>query len=237
MANSFFQFKEFRVDQGKCAMKVTTEACILGAWVAAQSIEPLSVLDVGCGTGLLTLMLAQRFSKASFTAVECEPDAVLQCAENFRQTHWKSRITLTPGRIQEVPLANHDLVICNPPFFHQSLKSPKSKINQARHTEALSPEDLAKALARVLPCQGVAYVLYPPDLLKHLQVCLDAANLYLTPCLQLVQSPRHGVFRTILKIRSVPLKQGEAEMLCIRDKNGDYTRDFVDLLKPYYLHL
>lgn len=117
MPNTYFQFKQFRIDQDQTAMKVTTEACILGAWVDEQ-IPPQTVLDIGTGTGLLALMLAQKFPQAEIDAVEIDQGAFTQAHANFHSSPWPERLQVFHQRIQDFdPGKKYDLIISNPPFF------------------------------------------------------------------------------------------------------------------------
>ncbi|MET4758482.1 tRNA1(Val) (adenine(37)-N6)-methyltransferase [Endozoicomonas sp. NE40] len=148
-SNTYFQFKQFRVDQDQCAMKVTMDACLFGALVDVE--ESQRILDIGTGTGLLSLMAAQR-SSAHIDAVELDDDAARQARQNVAQSPWSDRITVTQSAIQQFFGApdGYDTIICNPPFFENSLKAANDKRTMARHTESLSFSDLVQATSRLL---------------------------------------------------------------------------------------
>jgi tRNA1Val (adenine37-N6)-methyltransferase len=138
LGNSYFQFKQFTVHQGDCAMKVTTDACIQGAWTPVQKDE-VRILDIGAGTGLLSLMLAQKAPNAIVDAVELNEQAATQAGQNFAGSPWADRLNVICSDIQGYRATHkYDLIISNPPFFNNSLKGPEASRNNARHTTALT---------------------------------------------------------------------------------------------------
>ena len=182
MKNDYFQFKQFRIEQSRAAMKVGTDGVLLGAWAdmtgeAAASIEaaapdgataPLHMLDIGTGTGLLALMLAQRASDGVWgnrefkvTAVEMEPLAAAQARENVAASPWASQIEVVQADIRTwrpvaAAVPRFDLIVCNPPFFAESLRCPNAARNAARHDDTLKPDDLFRlALAWLKPATKV----------------------------------------------------------------------------------
>ncbi|HCL83101.1 MAG TPA: tRNA methyltransferase, partial [Chitinophagaceae bacterium] len=129
MSNSFFRFKKFTIQQDRCAMKVCTDSCILGAWTAGRLQGAARVLDIGTGTGLLPLMLAQK-TGATLDTIESDPEAVVQAGENIRQSPWAGRIRLLAGDVRTYPFTSfYDFIIANPPFFESDLRSPVDKKN------------------------------------------------------------------------------------------------------------
>ncbi|MGN6568280.1 MAG: tRNA1(Val) (adenine(37)-N6)-methyltransferase, partial [Flavipsychrobacter sp.] len=142
MSNQYFQFKQFRIEQDKCAMKVSTDACIQGAWTPIHD-HVRHVLDIGTGTGLLSLMLAQRDPRMHIDAVELDEQAATQAKENIVSSPFSERIDIIHGDAKEYQAnQQYDLIICNPPFFQNSLLGDNSKRNTARHTLSFSYEDL-----------------------------------------------------------------------------------------------
>ena len=143
MANNYFQFKQFKIFQDKAAMKVGTDGVLLGAWVDLSEVR--NVLDVGTGTGIIALMMAQRHVSANITAIDIDSEAYVQATENFLISPWNGRLTAFNQSIQSFGQNReglYDLVVCNPPFFQNSFKSANSSRNLARHTDSLSADEL-----------------------------------------------------------------------------------------------
>lgn len=239
MANSYFQFKEFRIEQGACAMKVSTDACVLGAVAPVAKAQRL--LDIGTGTGLLALMAAQRSPTAAIEAVELDPAAAAQAAANFRASLWAPRLTL-----HALPLASlaatrpaaFDGIVCNPPFFRHSLRSPNAQRTTARHTTAasLTFAELAQFAADFLTATGQLTVLLPPPEMQHFRQAAAAAGLW--PVAQLVLRHRAGskpLRHIITFARQASLLRQEE--LLIKDANEQYSQSFRELLEPFYLAL
>ena len=237
MPNTYFQFKQFKIDQGQTAMKVTTDGCILGAWVAMKASTPKRILDIGAGTGLLSLMIAQEHTDAHIDAVELNQQAAQQAQENFENSPWADQLHLIQQKAQQLEEDElYDLIVSNPPFFKESLASPTASINQARHDQTLSQSDLAEVIDQHLGEEGSAFVLYPPrEAMTFREVAADS-GMYAQSELTVFNSPGSLPFRTII---SYGRKQAtlEKSVLVIKNPSKDYTADFVELLKRYYLYL
>ena len=142
MSNSYFQFKQFTVWHDKCAMKVGADGVTLGAWADVSDVK--SVLDIGCGSGLIALMIAQR-SEAGITAIDIDGQSIEQTKENTGNSPWSERIKTVHASLQQFAANSDvlfDLIVCNPPYFNNSLKSPSESRTMARHTDTLSYTDL-----------------------------------------------------------------------------------------------
>lgn len=149
-------------------MKVTTDACLLGA--VAEVKHSKAILDIGAGTGLLSLMVAQR-SKANITAIELDPASAQQCRYNFTQSPWQERLSVIQQAIQTFSVGNHpgfDTIITNPPFFEKSTTASDTQKTMARHTSSLNYYDLALSIAHCLNHNGSAWILLPADSHSHL---------------------------------------------------------------------
>ncbi|MFY0627885.1 MAG: methyltransferase [Reichenbachiella sp.] len=234
MPNNYFQFKQFKIIQDQCAMKVSTEACILGAWVDKAS--PRQILDIGTGTGLLSLMLAQRYD-CKVDAVELETQTSIQAKENFSNSPWRDRIRLINQDIQEFSESNnnvYDLVVCNPPFFQSSLKSQDAKNNMAKHeTEYFNKTILVDVLLRLLSPIGSAFVLYPEDESLAFQKLIESEGFSVDKRLVIKNQLLGKVFRIILAISKKDTKTIDEELVI---RNGEeYSVEMKDLLEDYYL--
>ncbi|HEX8460401.1 MAG TPA: methyltransferase [Segetibacter sp.] len=238
MSNSYFQFKQFTVSQEKAAMKVCTDACLFGA-VVASAIEKneqiKTVLDIGTGTGLLSLMLAQK-STAMIDAVEIDPDAEEQAFKNFEKSPFQNRLTLIKSDIKEIEIKkNYDLVISNPPFFNNDLKTNNKQKNIALHGEVLSLEDLLKVVIQLLKTGGIFWVLLPFHRAGFFIDVAHSHGLFLTDEVLVKQTEKHSYFRAILSFRQVKTTIKQSEIII--KKEGSYSEEFIELLKDYYLYL
>lgn len=233
MANSYFQFKQFRVEQAHCAMKVCTDACIQGAYTTAE--EAVKILDIGCGTGLLSLMIAQRHPKAHIDAIEIDRSAFEQALENVRISPWAARINVEHLPIQSFFSAKpYDLIIANPPFYPQHLRSPNQQRNQAQHQDSLSFFDLAKACKRLLAPYGFCSILLPPRQAAEFTLIAEGEGLFPGHELEISESEKHKPQRSIRFFYHKPQEKPSFRQLNIKDIQQDYSPAFRQLLKTYY---
>lgn len=237
MANDWFQFKQFTVQQGSCAMKVTTDACLFGAW-AANSIkhhQHNSILDIGAGTGLLSLMLAQQTS-ANITAIEIDDNAAIQTAANFNASPWAERLNVQQLPIQDfITDKPFDIIISNPPFFDNDLKSQQTERNLALHSTALGFEDLMHSIDQHLSPIGRVFVLVPYHRADVFEKIAATKGLIINRATTVQQTPTHHYFRTMLELSRTTQDRIEDTIVI---KNGhQYTQPFIDILKDYYLFL
>ncbi len=239
MPNNFFEFKQFKVEQDKCAMKVCTDACLFGAWVASKfqtSNLRLHVLDIGAGTGLLSLMFAQKNSSANIDAVEIDRSAAEQAKENFKNSAWKDRLHIHHQDIQQFGFNKYDLIISNPPFYENDLKSDNSKRNLALHSSALGLDDLLDVIQKHLSNNGKFAVLLPyhrsANFINHALL----KDFHLHEEVSVKQTFKHPYFRSMLIFGTNKIQIQHAE-ICIKEKNNDYSDEFKELLQDYYLKL
>ncbi len=244
MANTYFQFKQFKIDQAHCAMKVTTDACLFGGWVADilskinTSDRLLKILDIGTGTGLLSLMLAQKESTAQIDAVEIDTETAKQATINFENSIWKDRLRVFTADIRDYSLENkqcYDFIISNPPFFDNDLKSDSGKRNLAMHSEALGLDDLLASIKRLLHADGQFAILLPYHRSVSFELMSEANGFYPTEKVLVKQTPKHNPFRVMLLFGNENKIIIEKE-ITIKDGNI-YTDGFCNLLKDYYLYL
>ena len=221
-------------------MKVSTDACIFGAWVARQWCKKTGrALDIGTGTGLLSLMLLQENPRLQVTALEPEPAAAQEAARNFEQSVWRDRArvveqTLQAFSVSPLPSAYH-LIICNPPFFQGHLTGNDERRNRARH-DTLLPEMLAFYSKRLIHSEGQLAVIYPTHVWEQWQQAAGREGWRVTQALHVQPVPHKPVNR----ICGIFTREGSKETaipqsLLIRDVHGDYTPTFKELMKPYYL--
>lgn len=239
MPNTYFQFKEFKIEQGNCGMKVTTEACLFGA-LAAQLIPENceSVLDIGTGTGLLALMLAQS-SKASIHGLEIDNDAFQQAKENFHNSPWAERLSIEPCDLNDYqPNIQFDFIICNPPFFKKNQLGKKENKNKAIHNFTLGFEALAQGIESLLNTEnGIAIVLYPEYEMSLFKNSMLALGLEERVLINIYNQTDKPIFRQIMVFSKKKSASPKIQSLIIKKENGQYTPEFISLLEAYYLHL
>ncbi|UOR07252.1 methyltransferase [Hymenobacter aerilatus] len=240
MANSYFQFKQFRVEQAQCAMKVCTDACVLGAVAAVTGAQ--RVLDIGTGTGLLALMTAQRNPSATIEAVELDPAAAAQAAENFATSPWAERLRAYPvslARFAATYPTPYDHILCNPPFFRESLRSPNAQRTTARHTadDTLTFTEISQFAAGFLTEQGTLTVLLPPPEMLYFEQAAAAVGLYPTTRLAVHHRPGSRALRHITAFGRQP-QPVITRVLLLHDADDTvYSAEFRKLLSDFYLHL
>lgn len=240
MPNPFFRFKQFIIHQDRCAMKVTTDACLFGAWVAGElkiENEKLKVLDIGTGTGLLSLMIVQK-NKACFTAVEIDENAYEQASGNISASPWQEDIQLIHGNIKDIVLADqYDIIVSNPPFYENEWQSGNTQKNTAHHDSGLLITELLPIIKTRLRPGGKFYLLLPFKRDKELMRLLAEENMGITRKILVRQSEDHGCFRVMIEGQPEPAPKTTTGEISIRNKGQAYTKEFTDLLKDYYLYL
>lgn len=236
MANNYFQFKQFIIRQDKCAMKVCTEACLFAAIVANEKITMNRCLDIGTGTGLLSLMLAQKNDALQVDAVEIEADAALQAAENISASPWANRIKVLNKDILTCTLQpGYDCIISNPPFYENQLQSNSKAINKARHHSSLTILQLIDIVVKNLSPRGTFAILLPYQRIDTFKLACAKARLFLYKEILVSQTEKHSFFRAVLFFSKV---ESKTQYVNITIKyNNQYSNEFKLLLQDYYLNL
>lgn len=235
MASDFFNFQQFTIRQSHAAMKVGTDSDLLGAMCAGGSL----VLDIGTGTGVLSLMLAQRFPQAQITAIEIDENAVIDAKYNFEQSPWGNRITLHHTSFQDYistnPLPHFDAVVCNPPYFDHSLECPDQGRSRARHTSSLPFSVLIQGAYQLLLDGGLFSVCIPPEVLKDFDAqCREVGfSLFQNNIIKTI--PEKGPKRYVLVYKKGRVEQVEEKVCCMR--NADRTRSdwYLELMKDFLI--
>lgn len=235
MPQPYFQFKQFTVWHDKCAMKVGTDGVLLGAWAPVGSAN--RILDIGTGTGLVALMLAQRTGKASITALEIDSDASIQARENVERSPWKERVEVIQADFKQYysPL-KYDLIVSNPPYFADSLESPDQKRNCARHNGHLTYEELLKGATSLLSAQGIFTLVIPSDAAGC--VAELAAKYALYPSRQLLVSTKvNDKPKRILISFTFEKQECHTEHLLTEIARHQYSEEYIRLTKDFYLKM
>ncbi len=237
MPNSYFQYKQFTVHQDRCAMKVCTDSSLFGAVV--ESEQATSILDIGTGTGLLALMQAQKASDAIIDAVEIDEAASIQAGENFMSSAWSHRLNAHRNDIVDFASTSsikYDLILSNPPFFKQNLKSKNDQVNLARHDDGLTLQALCNVVQELLSSHGTFWLLLPAYEFSQFEE-LAIGKLSCTKRIS-VRNQSHvdklrviGCFMHSDKCGS----SAETDEIVIKKQDQSYTDQFKMLLKDFYL--
>lgn len=241
MPNNYFQFREFTIYQEKSSLKVNTDSCVFGAWSAKKALELgfhiKRCLDIGAGTGLLMLMLAQQFP-GIIDGVEIDRDSYEQAMENIKTSSWYDRLHLFHNDIKLFSsLHQYDFIISNPPFFENHLKSPNHKNNFAKHDDGLTLSDLLEVANRNLTARGHLAILLPYHRSDYFEELAAGYELFVCNKLNMRQSTQHPYFRVALILNRKNKGIIRKEELIIRQSALTYSAGFVKLLKDYYLYL
>lgn len=235
MSNTYFRFKQFTVHQDKCAMKVSTDACILGAWVEIAA-DTQKILDIGTGTGLLTLMMAQRSEGAVIHGIELDEAAAQQAFENVQSSPWKDRIEIINADATTYEFTQqYELIVSNPPFFNNSLLGSNAQRNNARHTLTLTYQHVFDIISKNLSIGGAAVILLPVEGLSDWQKILVAHGWHIATMLEI--HPRTGAEanRVICVCKQGIMDACKTQHLFIREAGNEYTDTFQQLMQSYYL--
>ena len=230
-----FHFKQFSIAQHKCAMKVGTDGVLLGAWTKANN--PTRILDIGTGTGLIALMLAQRFQKAEITALEIDASAAEQAAENFSQSPWGNRLNSQHIPLQEFKSEKQfDLIVSNPPYFESVSKATCSERTQARHTDSLSFKALIQYCSKHLSQKGVLALVLPSESKeKVVQLALEN-GLHLHRICSVKGNGNTPVKRVLMQF-SFQQQEVEESSLTIEKLRHQYTAEYIRLCKEFYVKM
>ena len=236
MSNNYFAFKQFTVQQSDCALKVCTDACLFGAWASHQLINnpPTSILDIGTGTGLLSLQLAQKIPSAVIDAVELDPAAAAQAAQNAAATNFN--IQVHNADIKNYGGKKYQHIISNPPFFENDLKSEHALKNQAMHSTTLTLQNLFTCVNDLLEPLGSFSLLLPFARANEVEGLAQAHGFNLTHKAVVQQTPNHTPFRVMYIFGKAAIMEASETSIVIKE-NDQYTTTFISYLKDYYLFL
>jgi len=250
MSNPYFQFKRFRINHDRCAMKVGTDSVLLGAWTTLDTLERSGgrkkILDIGTGSGLLALMLAQRtssLSQVSIDALEIDIEASIQAKENVKQSPWEDKISIIQGDFTDpIQLSNlkssrdtYQLIITNPPYFIDSLNSPNQQRTVARHTQAgLTFDHLIQGVSSLLDEIGIFSIILPTTEADRFITQASEQRLYLLKRTNLLTKPGGKVRRSMMQFGKKENHYTEDELL-IEIARHQYSEEYKALTQAFYL--
>ena len=221
-------------------MKVCTDSCLFGAWVTdeiSKQTYPSTILDIGAGTGLLSLMLAQKYSNTNIDAVEPDAPSAQQARDNFALSAWKGRLQVYECCIQDFTAEKkYDFIICNPPFYKNDLVSRDKARNLAHHNTGLRLHELINSIKTLLFAEGSFAILLPYHRTKEFELLANEALYFVNKKALVKQTEQHSYFRSMLIFSRVK-KAAVQEEIFIKNKGDQYSPAFIFLLQNYYLRL
>jgi tRNA1Val (adenine37-N6)-methyltransferase len=235
MATTPFRFKQFAINHDRTAMKVGTDGVLLGA--IAGSGSPKNILEIGVGSGVVSLMLAQRFPLASITGVEIDPEACKQANENAQNSPWADRIDFLNLSFQEFCKKTEqrfDLIVSNPPYFSNHLKSPDPKRNLALHNDALPFTQLVSGVTKLLNPKSEFWVILPPDQMSDLEKIMDSSGLNLMSKISVKDNPKKNILRLISAF-SLNKQYIIEKNLCMKREDGSFSKEYSELMRDFLI--
>ncbi|UZH56344.1 methyltransferase [Salinimicrobium tongyeongense] len=240
-----FRFKQFTVQQDKCAMKIGTDGVLLGAW-ASLAHQPFSILDIGTGTGVIALMLAQRCNAELIDALEIDEDAYEQAVDNFENSHWGDRLFCYHAAFDEFVAEmqeegmeeeeKYDLIISNPPFYSADYSSGDAKRDQARFAEALPFDELLEGVSLLLSKRGIFSVIIPYTEEEKFRYLAADYGLFPQRITHVKGTPESELKRSLLELSFLEGKP-EVDELIIETARHQYTPEYIELVKEFYLKM
>lgn len=235
MGNSYFKFKQFTVYQSNAAMRVNTDGVLLGAWANVSGAN--RILDIGTGTGVIALMLAQRNPNARIDAIEIDSLSASDARNNVTQSPWANRIDVINCSLQNFAVSvihRYDLIVANPPYFNRSLKSPYTSRNISRHAESLPYSDLIDGVVKLLTPNGRFCGVFPYSEGNVFIAMAGAHGLYCTQKVNVIPRPGRRVLRVLLQLETTKRPVTEST-LTIHNPDGSYSHEYKRLTMDFYL--
>ena len=233
-----FKFKQFTIHQDRCAMKIGTDGVLLGAWTSLVN-HPETILDIGAGTGLLALMLAQRCGAETIDALEIDEEAYEQCVENFETSPWGDRLFCYHAGLDEFIDGiedTYDLIISNPPFFSEDVTSGNNARDVARQNQSLPFNELIEGVSKLLSPSGVFCTIIPFKEEIPFITLAERIGLYPQHITRVKGNPSSEIKRSLLEFTFYKNKALEDELV-IEIERHQYTPKYTELTKSFYLKM
>jgi len=233
-----FQFKEFTIQQDKCAMKIGTDGVLLGAWISIKD-QYNSILDIGTGTGIIALQLAQRSNALTIDAIEIDDNAYEQAVENFENSNWGDRLFCYHTSLQEFTSEideQYDLIVSNPPFYHDAFETENEKRNKARFTSSLSFKELLFSVSKLLSKEGTFSLIIPFKEEKQFVVLAEKYYLFPTRICRVKGNLSSQIKRSLLEF-SLQKNNVEITELIVEIERHHYTKEYTALVRDFYMKM
>lgn len=237
MSSPTFAFKQFNIKQDKCAMKVNTDGVLLGAWANVDRAN--FILDIGTGTGVIALMLAQRNQTATIDAIEVDEQSYQQAYDNIQRSPWEERIKIYHDLFQR--FAQHckqkyDLIVSNPPYFIDSSKALEEARTQARHADNLPYEELIEGVCKILDKKGRFCVILPVKEADILRELAEEKGLQLSHILRIKTTADKIEKRLLMEFEYSPTGFSENTLVIEKDERHSFSEEYKQLTKDFYLN-
>ena len=229
-----FHFRQFDVEDERSTLRIGTDAMLLGSW--AHPAGSAKILDIGTGCGVLALMMAQK-SGAAIEAIDIDPESISEAAGNFACSPWHDRLSaiLTPLQYFSAhEVGGYDFIITNPPFFANFLKSPSARKNTARHSDALTHDDLARNVARLLAPGGSFALILPSVVAPSFRLLCEKHGLHLRRSVNVCPRPAGASVRTLMEYARYECTCVVEPPLTLRSPDGSFTREYLALTDPFH---
>ncbi|REG92936.1 tRNA1(Val) (adenine(37)-N6)-methyltransferase [Flavobacterium aquicola] len=236
---SKFQFKQFSVEQDRCAMKIGTDGVLLGAWTPIDN-NPFSILDIGTGTGIIALILAQRSDAQQIDALEIDEEAYEQATDNFENSPWNDRLFCFHAGLDEFveePEDEYDLIISNPPFYSEDYKSNDDQRDLARFQDAMPFEELIEAADLLLSENGIFSVIIPFKEEEKFLALAKENELYPIKITRVKGTAATEIKRSLLAFSRNEIDHFPVEELIIETARHIYTSEYIKLTKEFYIKM
>jgi len=235
--NNWFQFKQFTVQQNNAAMRVGTDGVLLGTWTQVENAT--NILDIGTGTGVIALILAQR-SSATIDAIDLDEGAIADAQLNFRESPWNDRLTAVQSSLQqytETASEKYNCIVCNPPFFNNAVKSKNENRAMARHTHSLSFDDIARGVSKLLDEDGCFSLVLPAEAEKEFRSIAANYRLFASKITRVKPKPSKTIVRVLMEFQFDAKMPITNELTLETETHHEYTLEFSEMVKEFYLKL
>ena len=235
MSNSYFKFKQFTIEQSGCAMKVGTDGCLLGGWFDVSQSK--RILDIGCGSGLISIMAAQRCG-AAITGVEIDKEAANQARANVGNCPWRDRIEIIHADIlHHSPEGEFDTIVCNPPYFVNSLKCGTESRTLARHSDTLDCASFFKKANSLLTTNGKISIVIPCDIIDEWKDAGAMSGFAPARIAYIKTTPRKAPKRALLEFVRAYTADTQVSTIVLEDEPGVYSKEAQEILRDFYLKI
>lgn len=236
MSNSFF-FKQFSIYQTEASFKVSTDPVLLGSWVSCNQ-TPKRILDIGTGTGILALMMAQKFPNSELDAIDIQAESITEARYNFDRSPWSERLkAIEQNVLTFTTQKKYDLIVCNPPYFNTGGENSTNRKTIARHQKELTIEELLNKVSSLLSLSGTFYLCFPYEKQSVVLATASKEKLYLNAILNVTPTINNHPYLSIYQFSKILIQTTKSQHLAIRNIANQYTEEYINFTSDFYLDL